>query len=244
MQHFEDYKKEIERKLVESIIAALEQYHMPAEELSLASSFILEKMPPITGQEDLLAFLRELSSRWKIFTHLLVLESGEIKEKTANVTAMFIVKEANVDSPLTLDQQRAREYALKLKERLEANLENPLSALKQDESQSVLGKTQETDDKTEDDMEGFDKKVAQTEFDELEESPPSDTTLADEGHREWCTQFKKNLDAAIAQGGVAKQAEIARFEKDIAAKVNDKVRLTQDEIAHLNYMILREKFHD
>lgn len=50
-------------------------------------------------------FLRDLSSKWSIFTKLLVLESGEVKEKTEDKVAedvLKMAKEGKIDEAIGL----------------------------------------------------------------------------------------------------------------------------------------------
>lgn len=73
--------QEIERRSVEVIIKGLEQGVIMEEDMQQAASYILTGLKNVTNQDELLSFLRQLSSKWTIFTPVLVLESGEIKEK-------------------------------------------------------------------------------------------------------------------------------------------------------------------
>lgn len=75
-------KKEIETALVEIVTKALTEDVLTEEDAPKVASFILDKINNVKTQEELLTFLRELSAQWSIFTPLLVIESGEVKEKS------------------------------------------------------------------------------------------------------------------------------------------------------------------
>lgn len=74
-------KKQLEKDLVERLIAALKEDKLSAEELPLAAEFILDRVDKLKTQEELIEFLKELNSRWSIFANLLTLEKGEFQEK-------------------------------------------------------------------------------------------------------------------------------------------------------------------
>lgn len=83
-------KKEIETALVEVVTKALTEDTLTEEEAPTVASFILDRITAVRTQQELLAFLRELSAQWSIFTPLLVIESGEIKEKSEEVSVKQI----------------------------------------------------------------------------------------------------------------------------------------------------------
>lgn len=101
----QEHKKEVERMLVETIIAALQQGTLSDTEVPTLSAFILERVEAITTHEEMVVFLRELSGKWPIFTPLLVLESGEAKEK---------MEESVVSSVLKLAKENKVEEAIDL----------------------------------------------------------------------------------------------------------------------------------
>ena len=100
-----DKKKEVERMLVETIIAALEKKELTADEYAKTSSFILENMKTITTQEQLTQFLHELSTKWEIFSKVMVLYTGETKaekEKETMENVVKLAKSGKIEDAVTL----------------------------------------------------------------------------------------------------------------------------------------------
>lgn len=78
---FNEHKKELETTIVETLINSLNKDIINAEEVSTIAEYILDRIDKCKTQQELLAFLRELSAKWAIFTPVLVVESGELKEQ-------------------------------------------------------------------------------------------------------------------------------------------------------------------
>lgn len=99
------HRKEVERRLVETIIDSLEKNLISVADKNSMSAFILAKMPSVTTQEGLITFLRELSSKWTIFSLLLVTESGEVKAKTEDQAVNKVealAQEGKIDEALNM----------------------------------------------------------------------------------------------------------------------------------------------
>lgn len=60
-------KKEIEKELVEKIIAALEQKQITLVQMKEISNFILDSMDQIKDNPQLLIFFETLKNKWNIF---------------------------------------------------------------------------------------------------------------------------------------------------------------------------------
>lgn len=101
----DERRKEIEKKLVETIIQALENDILTADEMPTISSYILDNMPKVKTQDELLQFLRDLSAKWAFFSNLLVIESGEVQLAAEQVTTQNVVdlaKSGKLDEALSL----------------------------------------------------------------------------------------------------------------------------------------------
>lgn len=101
----EEHKREVEKKLVETIIDSLKKNLISVADKDAVSAFILAKMPSVKTHEELITFLRELSSKWAIFSPLLVTESGEVKDKN---------EEKAVDKVETLTQEGKIDEAINM----------------------------------------------------------------------------------------------------------------------------------
>lgn len=96
---------EMEDAILDTIITALEQSTLPSDDMPELSTFILDRFYELQTEEELVAFLRELSSKWRIFTHVLVLETGEAREqREAQLLkhALSLMKEKKIDEALAV----------------------------------------------------------------------------------------------------------------------------------------------
>jgi len=105
MELTEQHKREVERKLVEIIIDSLKKNLISIADKNAMSAFILERMPNVKTHEDLMVFLREISSKWAIFTPLLVTESGEVKDKNEDQAidkVQSLTQEGKIDEAINV----------------------------------------------------------------------------------------------------------------------------------------------
>lgn len=99
------YKNEIERKIVEAIANAIENQILTEGEVAEVARYVLDTIDTINSQQQLVEFLRNLSSKWTFFSNLLVLESGEIqhqKDTEAASKILELAKSGNIDEALHL----------------------------------------------------------------------------------------------------------------------------------------------
>jgi hypothetical protein len=75
----EEHKKDIERKIMETIISSLESGKLNVEEYDRLAPFILERIEVVKTHDDLLLFLRDLTHQWPIFSFILTIENGEVR---------------------------------------------------------------------------------------------------------------------------------------------------------------------
>lgn len=100
-----DKKKEIEQRLVETVISSLEKGELTTDDYSKVSSLILEKMKTVTTQEQLAQFLKDLSAKYPIFSKMTTLHMGEEQEKKDEKTTQDVVKLAEsgkIEDAITL----------------------------------------------------------------------------------------------------------------------------------------------
>ena len=83
----ENVKKLIEQHVVERMISALDRDEIKDTDVPDIADFVLKGVDSITSEEEKMAFLRELASKWRIFTGLLVTQSGEVREKVEDEVA-------------------------------------------------------------------------------------------------------------------------------------------------------------
>lgn len=77
----EEKKRKIENQIVEAMIDGLKKEELDKEEVPKISAFVLQRIDSITNQQQLIDFLRELSAMNRVFTLILIIESGEIQER-------------------------------------------------------------------------------------------------------------------------------------------------------------------
>ena len=96
---------------MELIADALEQDMIPSKEVPSLSSFIVKEMEKVNTHEELINFLRVLSSKWSVFSYLLVVESGEVQEKKDEEVAEAaseLAKEGKIDEALNIVREEIK----------------------------------------------------------------------------------------------------------------------------------------
>lgn len=96
MDFTEERKKNLENNLVETMLAGLDREEITQEDLPVIATFILDRIDTITSQDDLMQFLRDIAAQWQIFSRILVLESGELKEQKEGQVAQGVLSLAKV----------------------------------------------------------------------------------------------------------------------------------------------------
>ncbi|MCL5433148.1 MAG: hypothetical protein M1524_03510 [Patescibacteria group bacterium] len=66
----DEQKNEIEKRIVETAIDGIERNVLAEDQLALISSFVLEKIDNIKNTDELIFFLKELTSKWEIFSQI------------------------------------------------------------------------------------------------------------------------------------------------------------------------------
>jgi hypothetical protein len=105
MELSEEHKKEVSRRLVETIITSLQEDLLSADDYDEVADFVVTRMDAVKTNEELMQFLRELSSKWKIFTHVLVVESAATRDQAEDKVydnAVALAESGKLDEALTL----------------------------------------------------------------------------------------------------------------------------------------------
>lgn len=103
MELMEQHKKDVERKLVDAIITALEQGNLRSEEVPAVSDFILQKIELLKTHHDLVGFLDELSTQWPVFSQVDILEHAEEQEETerlATANVQDLINHGDLDAAI------------------------------------------------------------------------------------------------------------------------------------------------
>lgn len=105
MEFTDEKKKQIEKDIVEMVIAALENNAIKESDMAVIGQMVLERIDKIENQADLILFLEILAERWSIFSPLVTREKGAVEhtadeKKAGQVEAM--IKDGNIDEALTL----------------------------------------------------------------------------------------------------------------------------------------------
>jgi hypothetical protein len=101
------YKNKIGERIVRGIAQGLKENKITVEEASVISTYLLENIDKAKDNLRLFNFLEELAKKWPIFSNILTVETGEIKEEKE--------KEA-VKKASNLIQQDKIEEAIKVAE--------------------------------------------------------------------------------------------------------------------------------
>lgn len=98
-------KTEIERKIVDTIVLALENGNLSQEELPDVADFVLEKIKLVKTKEELINFLTELATNWQIFANIKDITEGEVKERKEDKAygdVLNLAKGGNIEEALKL----------------------------------------------------------------------------------------------------------------------------------------------
>lgn len=79
----QEYKNTVKTRILEALVAALEKSEIATKELPDIGTYVIDGMKKIETKEHMLHFLQKLSAKWRIFSIVLVMESGEYKMQDA-----------------------------------------------------------------------------------------------------------------------------------------------------------------
>lgn len=82
-----DQKKEIEKRIVDTLITAFESGKVSEDEMSVISSYVLERIDAGQNEVELNTFLTELANRWEIFDPLVIIKQAEMRDKVEDEVA-------------------------------------------------------------------------------------------------------------------------------------------------------------
>ncbi|MDO8461161.1 MAG: hypothetical protein Q7S38_01820 [bacterium] len=91
MEVTQEHKNDLEKKIVESVILALENNTISKEEMPIIAEFVLGKIDVIKTHEELVLFVNELALKWPIFSNIDQIEKGEVQEKKESETAESVL---------------------------------------------------------------------------------------------------------------------------------------------------------
>ena len=74
-----EHKIKVEQRIMETVINSLEKGELTQEQYDQIGDFVLGRIDSINTHHDLIIFLRELTEKWAIFSFVLTIESGEVK---------------------------------------------------------------------------------------------------------------------------------------------------------------------
>ncbi len=80
MEFTQEKKKKVEKMIVDSMIDAVGAGFVQEDALPNISEFVLSRMDTIKNEEELVAFLIELSQKWSFFLPIERFIEGEAKE--------------------------------------------------------------------------------------------------------------------------------------------------------------------
>ena len=75
-----EHKKEVQKRIMEILLGKYEKMELSQSDFEEISRFIVDKDQAINNHHDLIVFLRELTAKWSIFSFVLTLENGEVKQ--------------------------------------------------------------------------------------------------------------------------------------------------------------------
>lgn len=95
MPFTDEHKHELEKKIVETLIGALEKNELVEDQLSIIAGRVLERIDTLSTQDELAEFLTELCVEWPMFQQLLEIELGKVKSEVEKKVAHEVLLLAN-----------------------------------------------------------------------------------------------------------------------------------------------------
>lgn len=95
MPLLEQHRKELEHRIVDTMITALEKNEVSEDELTDIAGFVLERIDTLGNEDQAAEFLTELSAKWGFFKPILVLELGKVKSEVEKKIARDVLSLAN-----------------------------------------------------------------------------------------------------------------------------------------------------
>ncbi len=105
MDFTQEHKTEIENKIVETIADEVEKGNLKEENLKDIADFVLGRIDQIKNQDELIAFLFELSTKWTVFKTIETMERANLKGKVEKEVAegvLMLAKNGKIDEALNL----------------------------------------------------------------------------------------------------------------------------------------------
>jgi len=111
MEVTEEHKKEIEKRIVERVIAELKADRFNVQDLPPIGRFVLDKIDTVTEHATLLIYLEAFTQRWPCFKSIEMLEIGEVERTKEHDTAekvLLLSKEGKIEEALALAKTMTR----------------------------------------------------------------------------------------------------------------------------------------
>src|SRR5579859_49074 len=111
MEVTEEHKKEIEKRIVERVIAELKADRFNVQDLPPIGRFVLDKIDTVTEHATLLIYPEAFTQRWPCFKSIEMLEIGEVERTKEHDTAekvLLLSKEGKIEEALALAKTMTR----------------------------------------------------------------------------------------------------------------------------------------
>ncbi len=114
MKNADEHKKKLEDEIVAIMIASLEKQTITEEDMSIMSGYVLDHVDQVTNYQTTMAFLTDISTRWKIFEPLLQMEKSEMKDKIEDEVAdgvLLLARHGKIENAIKLAQSMTNSQA-------------------------------------------------------------------------------------------------------------------------------------
>ena len=104
----EDYRKQIEDKIVNTMVEGLKAEKIDEAQSSLIAKFVLEGLEKVNSQDQLIGFLHILALKWPLFSNIALGEEGKLKKNIeAGVTqnVLQLIKNGQFKEAVNLADQ-------------------------------------------------------------------------------------------------------------------------------------------
>lgn len=105
MGDIEQHKKDIENKIVDRLISALNIDKITELDSSNIAKFVLERIDTIKNEGEMIQFLQQLADSWNIFIPIITMEEHESKRRIENEVAegvLLLAQHGKVENAIKL----------------------------------------------------------------------------------------------------------------------------------------------
>lgn len=107
MDDLADAKKHWEEIIVETILNAVEKERIKEKDTQPIAQYVLDRIDKVKSDDELTAFIHELSEKWEIFKPVTIMKDSELQERVEDEVAqgvLVLIEHGKIDNAIKLAQ--------------------------------------------------------------------------------------------------------------------------------------------